>query len=69
MAETEYFETLEEVAAFLNLPLDVLCKMRNAGRFPVAPRAKDSTQVYHRIDLEKWVKGGKPFGANWSKGL
>ena len=69
MAEKEYFETLEEVAAFLGMEFDELCRMRNAGTFPLAPRAKDSTPVYHRADVAKWDKAGRPYGPGWAKGV
>ncbi|HLB73122.1 MAG TPA: hypothetical protein VJJ98_03805 [Sedimentisphaerales bacterium] len=69
MAETEYFETLAEVAEFLGMPLDELCRKRSVGTFPILPRAKDSTPVYFVADLDKWVKAGKPFGPGWAKGV
>jgi len=70
MAETEmYFESLDEIAKFLNMPLDELCRMRNAGTFPVAPRAKNCALVYHRADVQKWDTAGRPYGSRWSLGV
>jgi len=69
MAETEYFETLEEVAAFLGMPLDELLRDRNSGKFPVQARPKDPTPVFFKADLEKWNAAGRPFGSNWAKGV
>ena len=58
--QKEYFDNLEEVAKFLNLSFEELCRLRNNGGFPISPEPLDPTLVYHKATVEAWDRAGRP---------
>ena len=54
--QIKYFESKEAVAAHLGIPYVEFLKMVSDGRFPVAPKPKDPTQIWYLKDIEAWQK-------------
>lgn len=59
--EPEYFMELSEIAKYLKVDIATLLEDRAKGKFPINPRPRDGTLVYHRSDIDAWVAGGKPY--------